>query len=139
MLILDTNVLSELLRPAPSAGVMEWLESQARSQLFTTTITQAEILYGVALLPKCVRQEKLTRATRAIFEQDFEEKVLPFDSRAADLYANIAAKRKSSGRPISQFDAMIAAITLAHQARLVTRNGRDFAGCDIEVVDPWEA
>ncbi len=139
MLILDTNVLSELLRPVPRAGVLQWLESQPRSQLFTTTITQAEIMYGVALLPKSARREKLTQATRGIFAEDFEEKILPFDSRAADLYAHIAAQRKSSGRPLSQFDAMIAAITLAHQARLVTRNGRDFAGCDIELVDPWEA
>jgi hypothetical protein len=138
MLILDTNALSELLRPVPNAGVIAWLESQPRSQLFTTTITQAEILYGVALLPKSVRRENLTRATRAIFEEDFEGKVLPFDSPAADLYANIAAMRKSSGRPISQFDAMIAGITLAHQARLVTRNGRDFAECNIELIDPWE-
>jgi predicted nucleic acid-binding protein len=138
MLILDTNVLSEILRPAPSSGVIDWLESQSRSQLFTTTITQAEILYGVALLPKGARRDRLAVATRAIFEEDFDEKVLPFDSRAADIYANIAAVRKSSGKPISQLDAMIAGITRGHQARLVTRNGRDFADCGIDFVDPWE-
>lgn len=139
MLILDTNVLSEILRPAPSSRVIEWLESQSRSQLFTTTITQAEILYGVALLPMSARRDKLAVATRAIFEEDFDEKVLPFDSRAADSYANIAAMRKSIGRPISQLDAMIAGIARANQARLVTRNGRDFADCGIDFINPWDA
>jgi toxin FitB len=139
MLILDTNVLSEILRPAPSSGVIDWLESQSRSQLFTTTITQAEILYGVALLPKGARRDKLAVATRAIFDEDFDEKVLTFDSRAADFYATIAALRKSSGKPISQLDAMIAGIARAHRARLVTRNGRDFADCGIEIIDPWDA
>jgi toxin FitB len=139
MLILDTNVLSEILRPVPSSRVVEWLESQSRSQLFTTTITQAEILYGVALLPKGARRDKLAVATRAIFEEEFDEKVLPFDSRAADCYASIAASRKSLGRPVSQLNAMIAGISNAHQACLVTRNGRDFADCGIDLVDPWDA
>jgi hypothetical protein len=138
MLILHTNVLSEILRPAPSETVLKWLEEQPRTQLFTTTITQAEILYGVALLPENSRRDKLALATRAIFEEDFDQRVISFDSRAADSYAVIAALRKSAGRPISQFDAMIAGITRSHQARLVTRNLRDFADCDIDLVDPWD-
>src|ERR1700743_3751521 len=136
MLMLDTSVLSELLRPVPNEVVLAWLEAQPRSQLFTTTITQAEILYGLALLPKSARRTKLEHAAVAIFDEDFEEKLLPFDSRAAGLYASIAAHRKSIGRPISQLDAMIAGITRSHQARLVTRNGPDFRSCGIEVIDP---
>ena len=139
MFVLDTNVISEILRPAPSSAVIEWLESKPRNQLFTTTITQAEILYGIALLPKSARRDKLAAATRAIFEEDFDEKVLSFDSRAAGLYATIAATRKLLGRPVSQLDAMIAGIAGAHQARLVTRNGRDFSDCGIEIIDPWDA
>jgi predicted nucleic acid-binding protein len=137
MLILDTNVLSEVLRPTPSAAVLEWLEAQPRAQLYTTTITQAEILYGIALLPKGARRQKLERATRAIFDEDFAEKVLVFDSRAAGSFAEIASHRKSIGKPISQLDAMIAGVARANSGRLVTRNGRDFSDCGIEVDNPW--
>jgi toxin FitB len=139
MLILDTNVLSEILRREPSSRVIDWFESQTPGQLFTTTITQAEILYGIALLPESARREKLAKATRSIFDEDFEEKVLAFDSLAADFSASIAANRRSSGRPISQLDAMIAGIARSHQATLVTRNGRDFVNCGIDVIDPWNA
>ena len=137
MLILDTNVLSEVLRPIPEPAVLEWLEAQPRSQLFTTAITRAEILYGVALLAKSPRRQKLPEALLAIFDVDLADKILPFDATAADLYADIAAKRKAVGKPISQLDAMIAAISRTHQARLATRNTKDFSHCDIGLIDPW--
>jgi predicted nucleic acid-binding protein len=139
MFILDTNVISETLRPAPSQAVLRWLEAQPRSQLFTTAITRAEILYGITRLPKSTRRGKLASATREIFDEEFEGKVLPFDSQAADCYAEIAALRRSTGRPISQMDAMIAGVARAHHAHLITRNGRDFEDCDIDLVDPWNA
>jgi predicted nucleic acid-binding protein len=139
MLILDTNVLSELLKPAPDDRVIEWLDHQPRQQLFTTVITRAEIQYGIALLPKSSRRTKLAEAAQAIFDQDLADHVLGFDNAAADHYADVAAKRKVAGRPISQFDAMIAAIAATHKAILATRNTRDFEGCAIGLANPWTA
>ena len=139
MLILDTNVLSEILRPTPDAAVLVWLEAQPRSQLFTTAITRAEILYGISLLSKGPRRQKLQTVARAIFDEDLEDKVLAFDGPAADQSAQIAARRTQAGKPISQLDAMIAAIAKAQQARLATRNIRDFVDCDIQIIDPWTA
>lgn len=137
MIVLDTNVLSELLRPAPNAAVLAWLADQPRAALFTTTVIRAEILYGVRLLPEGARKQALLGATRAIFDEDFAGQVLSFDSDAADAYAEIAASRRSAGKPISQFDAMIAAVARSRGASLATRNVKDFVGCGIEVIDPW--
>ncbi|MDR3323764.1 MAG: type II toxin-antitoxin system VapC family toxin [Zoogloeaceae bacterium] len=138
MIILDTNVLSELLRSAPDARVLAWMAAQPRAALFTTTITRGELLYGVRLLPEGRRKTALLEAVHAIFSTDMAERVLGFDHVAADLYAEIAASRKVAGKPISQFDAMIAAITQSRGARLATRNVRDFVGCDIEIINPWQ-
>lgn len=139
MIVLDTNVLSETLRPRPNATVLAWLAAQPVAALFTTTVTRGEILYGVRLLPKGRRRDALHNAVTAVFDEDFANRALPFDSHAADDYADIAAVRKTKGRPISQFDAMIAAIARSRGASLATRNIRDFAGCGIELVDPWTA
>ena len=130
MLLLDTNVLSELLKPAPNQAILAWLDAQPRSQLFTTSITRAEILYGVALLPRGSRREQLRKAAAAIFDEDLEDKVLSFDAAAA-------ARRKQADKPIGQLDAMIVGIAQAHQARLATRNIRNFVDCEIQLVDPW--
>lgn len=111
MIVLDTNVLSETLRPDPDARPLKWLVAQPHAALFTTTITRGELLYGVRLLAEGRRKSSLLAAVRAIFDEDLAGQVLSFDSDAADAYAEIAASRKSAGRPISQFDAMIAAIT----------------------------
>jgi predicted nucleic acid-binding protein len=138
MIILDTNVLSETLRPIPEIQVVSWLGAQTRSALFTTTITQGELLYGVRLLPEGQRKTALLKAVLAIFASDMAGQVLGFDSDAADAYAEIAATRKHAGKPISQFDAMIAAITRSRGAILATRNVRDFADCDIRVINPWD-
>jgi len=137
MVVLDTNVLSELLRPTPNTQVTQWIEKQPRSQLFTTAVTKAEILYGVNLLPKGQRHQTLMQAALAIFDEDLAERVLAFDSDAADLYAEIGARRKTAGRPISQFDAMIAAVARFHGAVLATRNVHDFDDCGVDVVNPW--
>lgn len=137
MIILDTNVLSEALRPNPDRRAMAWLASQQRSHVFTTTITRGELLYGVQLLPEGKRKYALQEAVQAILDTDMAGQVLDFDNGAADAYAQIAAARKQSGRPISQFDAMIAALARSRGASLATRNVRDFADCGITVIDPW--
>ncbi len=137
MIVLDTNVLSEVLRPEPEARVLAWLDKQPANSVFTTAITQGEILYGIRLLADGQRRRKLWDAATAIFDEDFSGRVLSFDSEAAGHYADIGASRRSAGRPISQFDATIAAITRSHGATLATRNAMDFEGCGIEVVNPW--
>jgi toxin FitB len=137
MIVLDTNVLSELVRPKPAAKVMAWVSAQPASSQYTTSITQAEMLHGILLLPEGRRRAALHRAIQAIFEEDFGGRVLPFGSEAASAYAEIAASRRRVGRPISHFDAQIAAIARSAGAALATRNVTDFDGCGIAIVDPW--
>lgn len=139
MIVLDTNVLSETLRPNPDAAVMTWLAARPAASLFTTTLTRGEILYGVRMLPKGRRRDRLHDAIMTIFAETFAGRILAFDSPSADAYADIAAARKQSGKPIGQFDAMIAAVTRSRGAVLATRNTKDFTGCGIELVDPWTA
>lgn len=137
MIVLDTNVLSETLRPQPDAGALAWIAAQPATSLFTTAITRAEIMYGLRLLPQGRRRDNLCNAVTTIFDEDFAGRVLGFDDQAADVYADIAASRKQAGRPISQFDAMIAAIARSCGAVLATRNTRDFIDCGIDLADPW--
>jgi toxin FitB len=139
MIILDTNAVSEILKPHPSEIVMRWLASQGPSSVFTTVITQAEILYGIEALPTGKRRQLLSEVVQEIFEQDFHGRILPFDQESARHYAGISAGRKAAGRPISQFDAMIAAIARCHRASLATRNTADFVHCQIRLIDPWKA
>ncbi len=124
MIVCDTNVLSELMKPSPDPEVEHWVSDQPAAGLFVTTITQAEILYGIAILPFGARRDLLTEAALAMFETDFAGRVLPFDSSAARAYAVISATRKQAGRPISQFDAQIAGIASSRSAAIATRNGR---------------
>lgn len=138
MIVLDTNVLSEILRPAPEPRVVEWLSEQPRASVFTTTITRGEVLYGIRVLPAGKRRDGLWNAALQIFDVDLDGQVLGFDSAAADDYAEISATRRAAGRPIAQFDAQIAAITLSRGAQLATRNVRDFEGCGFEVINPWD-
>ena len=139
MIVLDTNVLSELMRSAPEAMVTNWVATQSAANLFITTITQAEILHGVLLLPRGRRRDAIQAGADAMFEEDFAGRVLPFSSHAAHAYAEIAVARRQSGRPISQFDAQIAAIAKSTGAGVATRNVPDFAGCGIKVIDPWQS
>jgi predicted nucleic acid-binding protein len=138
VILLDTNVLSELLRPVPEPGVLGWLARQPAMSIYTTTVTQAEILLGVAVMPAGKRRTQLAAAVASIFAEDFAERVLPFDGDAAIAFADIVAERRARGSPISQFDAMIAALARSRGARLATRNVRDFAHCGIDIVNPWK-
>jgi toxin FitB len=137
VIILDTNVLSETLRPTPATRVLEWMRSEPASALFTTTINEAELLYGIALLPEGRRRQSLEAVVKLIFAEDLAGRVLPFDSAAAREFADIAASRRRAGRPISEADARIAAIAQSRGAALATRNVGDFIGCGLELVDPW--
>lgn len=139
MIVLDTNVLSELMRPEPAAPVASWVSSQPATSQYTTTVTQAEILYGILLLTAGKRRARLLSAAESMFAEEFAGRVLGFGSDAAALYSRIAADRRRAGRPISHFDAQIAAIARANGAKVVTRNVADFRGCGVELIDPWSA
>jgi predicted nucleic acid-binding protein len=139
MILLDTNVVSELMRPAPSSAVEHWIASQPTASLFLSAITEAELRYGLALLPDSRRQTQLLRQADAMLAEDFADRILPFDSPAASAYARIAAARRRAGRPISQADAQIAAIAASRGAALATRNVPDFVDCSIALIDPWTA
>lgn len=137
-IILDTNVLSELIQPVGSGLIRTWLSSQQGVSLHTTSITQAEILYGIQLLPEGQRRQNLLNGALTVFNHYLAERIFAFDPKAAELYAQIAAYRKQIGRPISQFDAQIAAICQVPRATLATRNTRDFLDCGVELINPWE-
>lgn len=137
MIVLDTNILSELMKAAPSQRVTSWVAAQPGTSLYTTSITQAEILHGVMLLPPGRRRNAIAAAAAAMFVEDFGGRILPFGSDAAHPYARIAATRRRAGRPISHFDAQIAAIAYATGAAIATRNVTDFERCDVRVVNPW--
>lgn len=137
MILLDTNVVSELMRPEPTAAVFEWIAAQPASSQYTTSITQSEILLGVLLLPAGKRRARLQAAAQSMFSEDFAGRVLGFGTDAAPAYAEIAAQRRRAGRPISHFDAQIAAIAKTCGAKVATRNTDDFSGCGITVVNPW--
>jgi hypothetical protein len=137
MIVLDSNVISELLRPQADGAVERWLADQPPASVFTTAITEAEILYGVRALADGKRKRALLAAIEPIFAEDFAGRVLPFDEDAADAYATLAVARRQAGRPISQFDAQIAAICVSRGAALATRNVSDFSGIGLSVVDPW--
>ena len=138
MLILDTNILSEVLKPAPEPVVTAWLAAQDPLQTYITAITEAELRYGAATLPKGRRRAALAKAIHAVLEEEFRDRVLPFGGSAPQLYASIAAERRAKGRPISQFDGQIAAIARTAGASLATRNVKDFGGCGVQLICPWE-
>jgi predicted nucleic acid-binding protein len=137
LIVLDTNVLSELWRPRPSSGVLAWLRSQPAGALFTTAINEAEIFYGIELLADGKRRRDLESLARTIFGQDFMGRVLPFDSAAAREYAQIAAARRRAGRSMPEADAQIAAIARSRGATIATRDMADFADCGVRVLSPW--
>ncbi|PLS29276.1 type II toxin-antitoxin system VapC family toxin [Bifidobacterium parmae] len=136
--VLDTNVISEVTSRSPmDANVRDWVISQRLQTLHTTSITIAELLYGVALLPESHRKETLKQTTSAIID-NFRHRTLSFDTAAASHYAAIVATRRASGHPIGMQDAMIAAIARAHGATVATRNIKDFEGTGVTLVNPWE-
>ena len=135
--LLDTNVLSELLRLAPEPAVLNWFSEQPAESLFVSAVTQAEMMLGARLLPVGRRRGALEASIAAMFHEDFSGRILPFDTAAAVDYVDIAATRRTTGRPISQFDAQIAAIARHGNLKLATRNTADFEDCGLMLVDPW--
>jgi hypothetical protein len=123
---------------SPSVAALTWLaKRRAADDLFTTTITLAEILYGIELLPVGKRRDKLNAEAEAMFAHDLGGRILQFEEQAARLFAQVASSRRKTGRPIAELDAQIAAIARVHGAELATRNTADFEGCGIRVVNPW--
>ena len=138
MILLDTNVLSELMKPAPELTVVKWLDAQLDSQVFLPAITKAEIELGIALLPNGKRKDAFTRLAGALFDE-FRDRILPFDAGAASCYANLVATARKAGRTISVEDAQIAAITQANRLTLATRNTKDFEFIpDLLLINPWQ-
>jgi toxin FitB len=137
VIILDTSVISELMKRSPHPDVVHWVTSQPRTTLFTTTVNMAEILYGISILDVGKRQAALESSAQAIFTVDFRGRVLPFDDAAAVEYAAIGKTRRAMGRPISQFDAQIAAIARSRGSSVATRNVEDFADCGLDLINPW--
>jgi len=140
VIVLDTNIVSEAMKPAPSEAVLLWLSSQEPFGIFVTAITQAEMLYGVEALASGKRKQGLMTVTDKLFgEEGFQGRILSFDHESAREFAKILAGCKAAGRPMSQFDAMIAAIARSHGATLATRNTADFEHCGIRLINPWTA
>ena len=138
MILLDTNVLSELMKPAPEPVVIQWLDAQVDNQVFLTAVTKAEIELGISLLPNGKRKDMFTGLASALFDE-FPDRILPFDAAAASYYANLVANaRNAAGRTLSVEDAQIAAITQANQLTLATRNSKDFEFIpDLSLINPW--
>jgi toxin FitB len=139
VIVVDTNVISELMRGDPHPAVLSWVAAQPRSLLYTTHISQAEILYGIAALPEGRRRTALAAAAEAMFAEDFAGRLLSFEARAAACYPEIVLVRRRGGKPIEKFDALIAATALAAGASIATRDTGGFAGCGLTVIDPWTA
>jgi len=138
MLILDTNVLSEIMGPRPTPEIAAWLARQPDDLLFTTAISQAEILSGLAIMPEGRRRRELEAAACGIFTKDFEGRILPFDTDATAAYAEIVAARRRTGRATAPLDLMIAAVAVSHNASVVTRDTKGFEGCGVTLVNPWQ-
>jgi hypothetical protein len=138
VIVLDTNVISELARQAPDPGALSWLDSLEVSDVATTAVTAAELRYGVARLPDGHRKRELTVVIRGILTEDFHGRVLPFDERASMRYAEIVTGRERIGRPIGVADAQIAAICRDLGAILATRNTTGFEEAGVELIDPWK-
>ena len=139
MFLLDTNVVSELLRASPDPGVEAWVGDCPATELYFSAIGEAELRYGVAIMPAGRRQAALASAIEGILREDFAGRVLPFDSAAALVYAEFASGRRRGGRPIGEADCQIAAIARSRGMAVATRNVRDFEDIEIKVVDPWTA
>ena len=136
--LLDTNILSELIRKSPNPAVENWASAHSLQDLFFSAVGEAELRYGAAILPTGRRRQNLIADIEAMLRDAFRSRVLPFDSDAARAYGDIAAKRRLAGRPIAPADCQIAAIAYSRGMAVATRNVRDFEGVDIEVINPWK-
>jgi predicted nucleic acid-binding protein len=139
MIILDTNVISELMRDEPAAKVFEWVDALPLAEVYTTAINQAEVLFGIAAMPVGRKRQSLKEGAIRIFDRQFHGMILPFDEHAAQPYADIVVRRRRSGSPIDKFDAQIAAIAASRRMAIATRDVGDFEDCGIDVVNPWTA
>ena len=137
MILLDTNVVSEMMRPFPAPNVETWIEGQAPEHLYFSAVGEAELYYGAAILPPGRRKDRLASDIDNVLHAAFESRILPFDSDAARAYADIAATLKLVGRPASMADGQIAAIARARGMAVATRNLRHFASMGIDLIDPW--
>lgn len=137
MILIDTNVVSELMRSMPAPAVLDWFGRQDAADLHLSAVGEAELRRGALILPPGRRRDRLIAEINALVWDDFGHRVLPFDSAAAQGFAAIFADRRAAGRAISFPDCQIAAIARCHGAAIATRNRRDFEGCGIKIVDPW--
>jgi toxin FitB len=137
VIVLDTNVISELMQPQPHPRVLAWVAAQPRSLLYTTYFNQAEVLYGIAALPAGRRRTALSDLAATMFAEEFAGRVLPFNAAGAIRYADIVAARRRSGSPIEVFDALIAATASVAGAGVATRDTSGFEGCGVSVINPW--
>ena len=137
MIVLDTNVVSELMRERPARAVIAWMDSNPQDSFLVTAVTIAEILYGIRRLAGGRRRARLEAAFDMLMSRGFADRILPLDAVAANHYSRIVVDRQRSGRPINAFDALIAATALAHNAELATRDIADFEDCGIRLIDPW--
>ena len=139
MILLDTNVLSELMRPTPNKQVVSWIDKQSEWDLWTSSITLAEIFLGISLLDDGKKKAILFELAQQMFDEDFKGRCLPFDEQAAVEYAAIVAKRIKIGRPVSVEDAQIASISKTANLILATRNIKDFDEIDgLKLINPWD-
>lgn len=137
MIILDTNVVSELMRSVVSPNVLKWVAKYSADELYCNAIVVAEILYGIEVLPDGKRKDELLAGAERLFRVVLASRILPFDEQAARQFSSIAAGRRSRGRPIAELDAQIAAIAQIHGATLATRNTSDFEHCGVGLINPW--
>ena len=138
MIILDTNVVSDVIAPLPNPGVARWLAGQVETELYITAITKAELRYGAELLPHGRRRNDLEGRTDRILTECFGGRILPFDSEAAGIYASIRANRQKSGFSVGVEDTMIVGIAKSLGAAVATRNVGHFEDAEVEVINPWE-
>ncbi len=139
MIILDTNIISEMMKTSPSRNIISWLDSQDATKLYITTITIAEISYGLNVLPQGNKRSLLAEAFSKTILAAFEHRILPFDESAAYLYGKIMADRKLKGRPVSIADGQISAIAHSYGWVIATRNFKDFVDCGINIINPFTA
>lgn len=138
MILLDTNIISEMMKQSPNPEVLSWLDDQEVTQTFVTSITIAEISYGINVLPEGVRRQLLEDAFNKAIKTAFKHRILFFDETAAHHYGKLMSHRKQLGRPLSILDGQIASIALTHGAALATRNIRDFSHCELDLLNPFE-
>ena len=137
MYVLDTNVVSELMNSSPNRSVLQWVYSQPQDELFVTTISEAELWFGVEILAEGRRRQQVAVSIRRILQRFFPGRILPFDSAAARAHASMSAQRRRTGAIVPIFDAQIAAIAMSRQAPVATRDVRHFEGVGVEIINPW--